>query len=127
MTTIRTFGLTLIAGIMTMSVSTVTSHTQPAQFTASPINGKAPLTVTFCSVAGIGIDFGDGTSSGMDMAQSGDCPAGGSFTSMVRHTYTAAGSYQLRGFPCPSSTHGNECGQVARQASAVKITVTPPS
>ena len=83
MTMIRIFGLILIASIMAIPVSTGTSHTQPAGFIASPTFGKAPLTVTFCSIAGVGIDFGDGTSSGMDMAQSGDCPAGSSFTSMV--------------------------------------------
>ena len=95
---------------------------QPPYFTASPTSGRAPLTVTFCASAGIAIDFGDGTSSAMGMAQSGDCLAGS--TSYVKHIFTAAGTYQLRGFPCPSP-HDSICGEVAQQASAVTIAVTP--
>jgi len=86
------------------------------------MTGRAPLTVAFCASAGIGIDFGDGVSSGMGIAQSGDCPEG--VTSYTKHTYTAAGTYRLRGTPCPSSTHGAVCGAVAQQASAITITVT---
>jgi hypothetical protein len=94
-----------------------------AQFTASPTSGQAPLTVTFCSSAGIAIEFGDGTSSGMGVAQSGECPTDAFVT--TKHTYAAAGTYQLSGSPCPSSAYGNSCGEAARQASSVQITVTP--
>jgi hypothetical protein len=120
---INILGLTLIAII----IVTTTGHAQPAEsgtqaphFTASPTSGQAPLTVTFCASAGIGVDFGDGTSS-RGIAPSGACPMGDvSFT----HIYTAAGTYQLRGFPCPSS-HDTICGEVARQANTVTITVVP--
>jgi hypothetical protein len=77
--------------------------------------------VKFCASAGIAIDFGDGSSSGMGLAQSGDCPAGG--TSIVAHTYASAGTYHLRGLPCPGS-HNTDCGKIAEQASAVEIVVT---
>jgi PKD repeat protein len=128
-TKISTFGLAVIATMMAMAVGdaqtpkTATPSSGVAYFTAAPTSGQAPLTVTFCAFAGIAIDFGDGTSSAMGMAQGGDCPAGAS--SMTKHTYVAAGSYQLNGFPCPSSAHGMICGEVAQQAGTVKITVTP--
>jgi hypothetical protein len=112
------FSLTLVATIMASSASCA----QTSYFAATPTTGRAPLTVMFCASAGTAIDFGDGTSSAMGMAQSGDCPAGG--TSYVKHIYTAAGTYQLRGLPCPGSQNTN-CGEVAKQASAVKIIVTP--
>ena len=99
------------------------SGTQSSYFAASRTSGEAPLTVTFCASAGITIDFGDGTSSGMGIARNGDCPMANSL--MTRHTYTTAGDYQLTGLPCPSSTHGESCGEVARQASSVKIIVAP--
>jgi hypothetical protein len=38
---------------------------QTVHFTAAPIAGPTPLIVRFCASAGISIDFGDGTSSGM--------------------------------------------------------------
>src|SRR6266705_3519319 len=123
MTKMSSFGLALTAIIM----ATHDGRAQTpgaAHFTASPTSGQAPLTVAFCASAGIGIDFGDGTSSAMGMARHGDCPAGSS--SHTTHTYTAAGTYQLSGFPCPSSTHGSNCAEMARQASTVKITVTIP-
>ena len=98
-----------------------TDGKQAPYFTASPISGPAPLTVTFCSSAGIGVDFGDGTYS-MGPAPTGACQSGQSgFT----HTYTQPGNYQLRGAPCPSP-HDVVCGGTAEQASAVKITVTSP-
>jgi hypothetical protein len=121
MAKIRMVGLLLIATTMMASVV----HAQPRgspHFTASPTSGRAPLTVTFCASAGVAINFGDGTSSAMGMAQSGDCPVGR--TSHIKHTYTAAGTYQLRGAPCPGSQNTN-CGEVAKQASAVKIIVAP--
>ena len=121
MAKISMFGLPLIATMMMAPVV----HAQPGgppHFTASPTSGRAPLTVTFCASAGVAIDFGDGTSSAMGLAQSGDCPVGG--TSHIKHIYTAAGTYQLRGAPCPGSQNTN-CGEVAMQASAVKIIVTP--
>ena len=96
---------------------------QSPLFTASPTSGPAPLRVTFCASAGIGIDFGDGGTSGMGIARKDDCPRGGS--SFATHTYSMVGTYQLRGFPCPSP-HENLCGEVARQASTLKIVVTAP-
>jgi hypothetical protein len=92
-----------------------------AFFDAIPTSGPAPLTVRFCASAGIGVDFGDGVSSGMG-PPSGACPRGGV---SVTHTYTAAGVYRLRGFPCPGSQNTN-CGEVAQKAAAVVITVTAP-
>jgi PKD domain len=97
---------------------------QSVQFTASPTSGPAPLTVKFCASAGISIVFGDGTSSGMGSAQDGNCSAGLSW--YTSHTYTAPGTYRLRGFPCPSSMFHTECGQAAAQANGVIITVTRP-
>jgi hypothetical protein len=113
-----TLALTLIALVM----ATLVAQAQPTTFSASPTSGPAPLTVKFCASAGIGIDFGDGMSSGMGIAQSVDCPAGE--TSYTTHTYMAPGTYQLRGLPCPSQ-HDIVCGGVAAQASATTITVTP--
>jgi hypothetical protein len=99
-----------------------TNGRQPAHFSASPISGPAPLTVTFCASAGITIDFGDGSIGGMGNASDRDCPAGDpSYTS---HTYRAHGVYRLRGIPCPG-IHAAICGDVANQASATTITVTP--
>jgi hypothetical protein len=119
----------LVLTLIVVVIATIVAQAQPttdgnrtAHFTASPTSGPAPLTVKFCASAGIGIDFGDGMSSGMGIAQSADCPAGE--TSYTTHTYTAPGTYQLRGLPCPSQ-HDIVCGGVAAQASATTITVTP--
>jgi hypothetical protein len=95
---------------------------QAPHFIASPTSGQAPLTVTFCASAGIGLDFGDGTSSGMGLAQSGDCPGGSPV--MVKHLYAQAGTYRLSGFPCPSSAREESCREAARQAATVTITIT---
>jgi hypothetical protein len=95
---------------------------QTVHFTAEPTAGPAPLTVKFCASAGIVIDFGDGTRSGMQGARSGDCPAG--LSTFVLHTYTAPGTYHLHGFPCPSSMLNPECGEAAGQAATVSVTVT---
>ena len=95
---------------------------QTVHFTAEPSAGSAPLTVKFCASAGIVIDFGDGTRSGMQGARSGDCQAG--LSTFVLHTYTAPGTYHLRGFPCPSSMLYPECGEAAAQAGTVNVTVT---
>jgi hypothetical protein len=123
MTKTFAFGLALSTMIMTTNlVQAQTTELQPPRFTASPIIGPAPLTVKFCASAGIGIDFGDGTTGGMGIARSGECTEGE--PSYVTHTYVAAGTYQLRGFPCPSP-HGAICGGVAQQAGEVRITVTP--
>ena len=117
------------AVVVVLSAITSAAWAQPAStdsselFTASPTSGRAPLTVTFCASAGIGIDFGDGASSGMGIAQSGECPMPNA--TITRHTYAAAGTYRVRGLPCPSATHGASCGAAAQQASAVTITVTP--
>jgi hypothetical protein len=109
--------------INTMIVASAVVHAQPTppSFTATPTSGRAPLMVKFCAMAGITIDFGDGASSGMDIAQSSDCPTG--FGSYTTHTYATAGVYQLRGIPCPG-VNAAVCGAAADQASAVKITVT---
>jgi hypothetical protein len=112
----------IAAAAATVAVDAQLSGSPAPHFAASPTSGRAPLTVTFCASAGITIDFGDGASSGMDKAPPGACPAGDG--SYVTHTYTAAGTYQLRGFPCPSQ-HDAVCGGVAEQASAVAITVLP--
>jgi PKD repeat protein len=111
-----------------MIQATTAAHAQPAElqtiiFTVSPTSGRAPLTVTFCASAGIAIDFGDRTSSGMGVAPSGVCPEGAA--SYVTHTYATAGSYQLHGSPCPSA-HSAVCGGVAMLANAVRIIVTLP-
>jgi len=98
---------------------------QTVHFAAAPIAGPTPLIVRFCASAGINIDFGDGTSSGMQGERNGDCPAGLSY--FVSHTYTAPGIYHLRGFPCPSSMLHLECGEAAGQASSVTVTVTGAS
>jgi hypothetical protein len=103
-----------------MMIATTAAHGQQrASFSAVPLSGPAPLTVTFCASAGIALDFGDGTGSAMDLAQS-ECPVGS--TSHIRHTYGAPGTYHVRGLPCPGSQNTN-CGEVAQQASAVMITV----
>jgi len=96
---------------------------QTVHFTASPTSGPAPLTVKFCASAGIVIDFGDGTRSGMQGARGGACPAG--LSTYVLHTYTAPGTYHLRGFPCPSSMLNPECGEAAGQAAGVTVTHAP--
>ena len=111
MTRISGFGLAVILAIFAALVAPGPCGAQSERFTASPTSGPAPLTVTFCASAGIVINFGDGTSGSMGIAQSGECPAGS--LSVVRHTYAAAGTYQLSGLPCPSSTHGESCGEVA--------------
>jgi hypothetical protein len=104
-------------------IATPTQTTpQAPHFTASPTSGQAPLTVTFCASAGIGLDFGDGTGGGMGLAQSGDCP--GDSPAMVKHTYARAGTYRLSGFPCPSSARAEICREEARQAATVTITIT---
>lgn len=116
-----------------VSVGTIpnssTTHAQPAandaqytQFTASPTSGVAPLTVRFCASAGISLDFGDGSGSGMGVPLNGDCPPG--LSTYVSHTYTVPGTYHLRGLPCPSSMLHPECGQAAAQAGLVTIAVT---
>jgi hypothetical protein len=122
-TRISGFGLAVILAIVAAVVEPGPCRAQSERFTASPTSGRAPLTVTFCASAGIVINFGDGTSGSMGIAQSGECPAGS--LSVARHTYAAAGAYQLSGLPCPSSTHGASCGEVARQAGTVTINVTP--
>ena len=120
---IAMLGVSLTSAVITAvdSAHGQPADLQPPRFTASPTSGPAPLTVTFCASAGIGIDFGDGTTSGMGMARRNDCPAGSS--SFATHIYSVAGTYQLRGFPCPSP-HENICGEVARQAGTIKIIVT---
>ena len=118
----------LIATVITLSGPAAWSATDDShspQFTASPVAGPAPLTVKFCASAGIAIDFGDGTSSGMGPAQRGDCPPG--LASSASHTYTRPGSYRLRGSPCPSSMLHPECGEAAAQAGAITIVVTGAS
>jgi len=107
------------SAIFIILIATTAAHGQQAvQLSASPLSGPAPLTVTFCSSAGIAIDFGDGTISAMDLAQGNECPTGAS--SHVQHTYAAPGTYQVRGLPCPGSQNTN-CGETARLASAVRI------
>lgn len=95
---------------------------QTVHFTAAPMSGPAPLTVKFCASAAIVIDFGDGTRSGMEGARGADCAAG--LSAVVSHTYTAPGTYRLRGFPCPESMLHHECGDAAAAASKTTITVT---
>lgn len=109
--------------IIVAAAMVVETKAQSGQFSASPTSGQAPLTVTFCASAGISIEFGDGDSSGMSVAESGTCPVGSPMT--ARHTYASAGTFQLRGFPCPSAADENPCAEVARIAGTVKITVTP--
>ena len=116
------YGLTLSVMLaVTAAALAQPAASSSAHFTASPISGRAPLTVTFCASAGIDIDFGDGTSSGLGPPPKDACPAGEN--SYTTHTYTAAGIYRLRGFPCPSAD-SDICGRVAEQAGAVTITVT---
>jgi hypothetical protein len=98
--------------------------TRSSQFNASPTSGSAPLTVKFCAIAGISIDFGDGTSGGMGVARSGDCPIG--LLSYTSHTYTAPGLYRLHGSPCPSSVLHPACAEASQLAGTVSITVTKP-
>src|SRR3954468_6337833 len=117
-------GLTII---LACSLATASAAEQWAQvettpvayFGASPTSGKAPLVVTFCATAGIGVDFGDGTTAGLSQGPTGICRTGGL---SATHTYAAAGIYRVKGFPCPGS-HNTDCGEVANQASAVVITV----
>lgn len=115
------------AVVVVLSAVTSAAWAQPTDgselFTATPTSGQAPLAVTFCASAGIAVDFGDGASSGMGIAQSGECPMPNA--TIIRHTYAAAGTYRVRGLPCPSATHGTSCGEAAQQASTVTITVTP--
>jgi len=92
----------------------------PDYFSASPISGKAPLIVKFCASAGIGIDFGDGTSAGMGIAPEGTCPQPGS--AFTTHKYENTGAYKLKGFPCPGG-NAIHCGAVASQANAITIEV----
>ena len=94
---------------------------EPAYFSASPMSGKRPLIVEFCASAGIGIDFGDGTSGGMGIAPEGTCPRPGSV--FITHKYENTGAYKLKGFPCPG-INALHCGAVASQANAVTIEVT---
>ena len=96
-----------------------------ARFTASPATGRAPLTVTFCSAAGISLNFGDGATSGFGLAKRGDCRLLGATAVMVRHTYAKPGTYQLRGMPCPGSSGADVCAAVAQQANGMKIIVRP--
>jgi|SRR5579872_2594979 len=94
---------------------------EPAYFSASPKSGKGPLIVEFCASAGIGIDFGDGTTGGMEIAPEGTCPRPGSV--FTTHKYENTGSYKLKGFPCPG-INAIQCGAVAKQATAIIIEVT---
>jgi hypothetical protein len=124
-TTAGIVSLDLVAAILSASAvhaQPATNGPQSALFSASPTSGPAPLTVKFCSAAGIGIDFGDGKGSGMGVSSSGECPAG--MGSSVTHVYTVPGTYQLRGSPCPGSPN-SRCGEAADQANTVTITVTP--
>jgi hypothetical protein len=118
------FAFAAISVTAQAQIGTQTQTAPAPHFAASPTSGRAPLTVTFCASAGIGLNFGDGTLSQLGIAQSGECPA--DLTSSVRHTYTAPGTYQLRGFPCPGA-HGAICGKVAEMAGTVKIIVTAGS
>jgi PKD repeat protein len=111
-----------LAAATTIKAQSATTGEQTPYFSATPISGRVPLTVTFCASVGIALDFGDGASSAMGMTQRGECPAG--LTSYLSHTYAAVGTYQLRGLPCPGSMY-TTCGAVAQQASAVQITVLP--
>jgi hypothetical protein len=117
-------GIAAVATIVGGAASRAQSpgDVQSVHFTATPSSGSAPLTVKFCASAGISIDFGDGTGSGMRGASSGDCPSGLGWYTL--HTYAAPGTYRLRGFPCPSSRLHPECGLSATAASQVTITVT---
>lgn len=117
------FNWVAVAAVVVVAAGIVETEAQSGQFSASPTTGRAPLTVRFCASAGIGIDFGDGSSSGMGIAQSGTCPAGSPMT--AKHTYAKPGTFQLRGFPCPSAVDENPCAEVARIAGTVTITVTP--
>jgi hypothetical protein len=90
-------------------------------FSATPVSGEAPLTVKFCASAGIGIDFGDGTSGGMGPAQTGDCSKPAAV--YATHVYEKPGTYKLGGFPCPG-VNAAQCGAVADQARTLTVTVT---
>jgi hypothetical protein len=108
--------------VWTVTITVGASLAQSPFFSAAPTSGPAPLTVTLCASAGIVIDFGDGSRSGLGMPPNGVCPTAGSV--FAKHTYTTPGTYQLRGFPCPSP-HAEVCEEVAQQASKVSITVMP--
>ena len=125
---IGTVGIAFLAAIATIAAGTpgtaraAANDAQSMQFSASPTSGPAPLTVKFCASAGISIDFGDGTSSGMGGVQDGDCPAG--LSSYTSHTYTRPGVYRLRGSPCPGSALHPACAEAASQAGMISIIVT---
>src|SRR5437667_5400024 len=84
--------LIMLAGSMILAHVSM-SAAQLASFSAVPQSGPAPLAVKFCASAGVVIDFGDGTHSGMGAAAPGECPAG--LNSYVSHTYTIPGEYRL--------------------------------
>ena len=116
----------LIAGgviVAAVAADTQRARSEPARFIASPTSGSAPLLVKFCASAGIAINFGDGAGSGLGAPPRGVCPSEAPM--YATHVYTAPGIYRLVGSPCPSASGGDVCGEVAQQASAVTIVVTP--
>jgi len=115
----------IVGGMIVAAVAADTqqARSEPASFIASPTSGPAPLTVKFCASAGISINFGDGAGSGMGASPRGACPSEAPM--YATHVYAAPGSYRLLGSPCPSAGGDNVCGEVAQQASAVTIAVTP--
>ena len=115
--------LALTSTVLPFSGAMAAEDSQPSApyFSASPASGPAPLTVKFCASAGIGIDFGDGTSGGMGPAHAADCAKPAAV--FTTHVYEKPGTYKLGGFPCPG-VNAAQCGAVADQAKTLTVTVT---
>ncbi len=102
------------------TISGSTAILPMAQFSASPTNGAAPLTVTFTdnstgTIANWSWNFGDGTATNLN-------------TAGVSHTYTGPGLFSVSetvsGPAGTSSTNENNLVSVVLPA---QLTVTPPS
>jgi len=119
---ILTLALLLMLPCGAARLSAAPGAADAAKFAAYPTSGPAPLTVKFCAFAGISIDFGDGSSSGLGKAKSGDCP--GDAPLVTTHSYGTPGVYRIGGAPCPSAELHPLCGEVANLANTITITVT---
>ena len=138
--------LAFITIVTTVSVATTVSLgaiDADFAFSATPISGPAPLTVNFecrgvCSktMAGVGIDFGDGTSGPMadwDKDLGHRCPPAAQCVGryLASHTYAKAGAYTAAlmdlGAHCGE---GGSCEEPTRARRTVTVfhpvTVEPP-
>jgi PKD repeat protein len=97
-------------------------------FSASPMLGKAPLTISFSGIVnseGYSIDYGDGTKSGDIGCVHGGCPIGQGKTNVsATHTYNSGGTYTAKLRTHFASNQGNCAGIDCNVVGTATITVT---